>query len=365
MSIELEQAPPRLHGVILAGGVGTRFWPYSRSNCPKQFLKVSGERSLIQSAFDLTHPWIAADRKWVVTNHQYADQTAEHLPLVSAEQILQEPCGRNTAPAIGLAALCIQARDPEAVMLVMPADHVISPAETFRRNVQQGLQQIEQNPTQLILFGIPPADPATGFGYIERGAPVAPGLFPVKAFHEKPDRPTAERYLRDGRFFWNCGIFMWKAAEILRLLKQYEPEIAAALKELQPSIGQPDWNDQLQRVFPRMKSISIDYAVLERERSIAVIEAGFSWNDVGGWEALSRLHPVDSQGNLVLGQHTGIDTENCLICSSGDHLVGTIGLKNCLIVQTPQATLVARRNDEQGIRDLLVLIRERGFSRYL
>jgi len=363
--MESESSPRLLHAVILAGGLGTRFWPFSRSDCPKQFLNVSGETSLIQSAFHLTHPWIPPERKWVVTNHQFAAQTQNHLPLVPPSQIIQEPCGRNTAPAIGLAALCIQASDPDGIMLIMPADHVIEPLEAFQQNVQQGWQQIQQNPQQLVLFGVPPSDPATGFGYLERAELIADGVFRVRAFHEKPDRPTAERYLRDGRFFWNCGIFMWRAAEILRLLHQYEPEIGAALEELRPVVGQPEWNARLQQVFPRMKSISIDYAVLERERNIAVVEAAFAWNDVGGWEALARLHPADSQGNIVQGNHVGIDTASCIICSSSDHLIGTIGIQDCLIVQTPRATLVARRNDEQGIRDLLAAIRNQGHAEFL
>jgi len=355
----------QLHGVILAGGFGKRFWPFSRSHLPKQFLKLNEEHSLLQSAFALTDPWIPPCRKWVVTNGQFAELTQSHLPEIRGEHLLLEPCGRNTAPAIGLAAMVLVANDPDAVMLVMPADHVIGPSEAFRQDVERGYQLIQADPEQLVLFGVPPHDPATGFGYIERGQPVAPGIFRVQSFREKPDRATAEAYFREGHFFWNCGIFMWRAAEILNRLAQAEPEIGRLLDELQPWVGQEEWNARVSEVFPRMKSISIDYAVLERDRNIAVVEASFQWDDVGSWDALPRILPADEQGNVIRGTHVGIATHNCIVCSTPGHLVGTVGLQDCIIVQTPQATLVAHRDDEQGIRTLLAALEKQGLNQFL
>jgi len=354
-----------LHGVIIAGGVGTRFWPLSRQNCPKQFLTVRGDSSLIQSAFNLVHPWIPATQMWVVTNRRFAALTREHLPQIDPFRILQEPCGRNTAPAIGLAALRLHVQDPEAVMLVMSADHLIAPAEAFRENVQLGLSLIQRDPRQLVLFGVPPSDPATGFGYIERGKSLQAGVFDVQAFHEKPDRSTADRYVREGRFFWNCGIFMWRASEILQLIQKYEPELGNALESLRPACREPDWQAELEHVFPEMKSISIDYAVLEHQPHLAVIEAKFNWDDVGSWEAIARMQPTDAQGNTVQGQHVGIQTTDCLIHSTNQHLIATIGLQDFLVVHTPDATLVARRGDEQGIRQLVSLLQQQGAERFL
>lgn len=354
-----------LHGVIMAGGIGTRFWPMSLQTRPKQFLSLGGETSLIQSAFGLIHPWIPAERTWVVTNQRFVSETQKHLPLLARERILQEPCGRNTAPCVGLAALCLDAIDPDAVMLVLSADHVIGPREAFQQNVDLAQQLVQTDPHQLVLFGVLPSYPATGFGYIERGEALAKGAYRVRAFREKPNRSTAEIYLREGRFFWNCGIFLWRATEILDLLQRHEPTIGSALQKLRPHVGQPDWNDALAEIFPEMKSISIDYAVLEREQNIAVVEAGFNWDDVGSWEAMTRMLPADASGNTVLGNYVGIESSGCIIRSTADHLVATIGLENCIVVQTGAATLVARRDDENGIRTLIAAIREQGFEKYL
>lgn len=354
-----------LHCVIMAGGLGTRFWPLSLRTCPKQFLSFEGENSLIQKAYQLVEPTISSDRVWVVTGERFQELTSQHLPAVPADQILLEPCGRNTAPCLGIAAINLLAKDPDAIMLVMSADHVITPAEEFAKNVRLARQLVEESPESLVLFGVPPTYPSTGFGYIERGEGVLPGAFEVKAFREKPDRSTAEVYLRDGRFFWNCGIFVWRADEILRRLQQHEPEMYALLEELRPHLGRPSWQSALQEIFPRMKSISIDYAVLERGSGISVVEASFLWDDVGTWEAFSRIFPSDADGNATVGKHVGVETRNCIIRSVGDHLIGTVGLENLLVVHTGQATLVAQRNDDAGLRQLIAAIESRSLEGYL
>ncbi|SFI04274.1 mannose-1-phosphate guanylyltransferase [Planctomicrobium piriforme] len=349
-----------LHAVIMAGGLGTRFWPLSRRASPKQFLTLQGERSLIQSAFDLAAPLMPAEQCWVVTGGQFVELTHEHLPSMPVAQILQEPCGRNTAPCIGLAALQIAARDPEATLLVMPADHVIAPAERFANDVQAAVDLIDADPERLVLFGKPPTFPATGFGYIHRGEPLAPGAYTVAGFREKPDRDTAESYLRSGEFFWNCGIFVWRASRILELLRTCEPELGRQLDELARYVGKPEWDAALNDIFPRMKSISIDYAVLERAPKIAVVEVTFDWDDVGSWEALARLLPGDSDGNVSVGPFVGLDTSGCIVRSTSEHLIATVGIENCVIVHTPHATLISRRDDEQGMRRLMALLTEQG-----
>lgn len=362
MTSSILNANPNLHGVIMAGGVGTRFWPLSRRTLPKQFLALGGDRSLIQEAFQRVQPWIPNERTWVVTNARFADQTRAHLPAVPPAHILQEPCGRNTAPCVGLAALCLSAADPDAVMLVMPADHIISPPERFQQDVARAVGLVQQDPERLVLFGVTPSYPATGFGYIERGEPLGQGCFFVSSFREKPQRETAESYIRAGTFFWNCGIFVWRAKRILDLLKAYEPSIADALESLRPHLNQPTWTSALAELFPRMKSISIDYAVLEREQNIAVLEATYDWDDVGSWEAMTRLLTQDDSGNTVLGKFVGIDTSGCIIHSADDHLVAAIGLKDCVIVHTPSATLVANRDDDEGMRSLIKRMEELGME---
>ncbi len=354
-----------LHSVIMAGGSGTRFWPLSRKALPKQFLTLSGDRSLIQQAFDRCQPWIPAERTWVVTGKSLATLTHEHLPEVPKEQILLEPAARNTAPCLGLAALCLQIQDPDAIMLVMPADHIIDDTDAFRQDVEQAVQLVNDAPDRLVLFGISPSYPATGFGYIERGDSIGNAGYRVAAFREKPDRATAESYLRSGDFYWNSGIFVWRASRILEAIAAHEPELAYGLEQLRPHVGQPDWEQALNNLFPPLKSISIDYAVLEREQSIAVLGANFPWDDVGGWEAVSRLVPADEKGNFVIGNAVTVNSSDCVIRSSENHVIAILGMENCVIVQTPDATLIARRGDDEAIRQIIQSLQNPELERFL
>jgi mannose-1-phosphate guanylyltransferase len=356
-----------LHAVIMAGGSGTRFWPASRHAFPKQFLTLSGARSLIQSTSDRCRNWIPVDRQWVVTNTAQAEETRRQLPDLPAQHILVEPCARNTAPCVALAAAHLLKVDPDALMLLLPADHVIQPIQAFEGAVRRGQSLVEADPTRLVLFGVTPAFPATGYGYIERGETldVASSAYHVAAFREKPDRATAEAYLRAGRFYWNCGIFIWSARRILEAISSYEPEMGSLAAELSGSIGSLRYETALKDIFPRMKSTSIDYAVLERDKSIVVLEAPFQWDDVGSWEALPRLSTVDPAGNTVDGLHVGVDTRRCIVRTSDDHLVATLGLEDCVVVHTPDATLVARRGDDAAIKKLIEELKTRDLARYL
>lgn len=354
-----------LHAVIMAGGSGTRFWPLSRRAFPKQFLSLDGQRSLIQSAFDRCQLEVTPDRFWVVTNQTMVSLSAEHLPDIPSKQILPEPCARNTAPCVGLAAAAIAAQDPEAVMLVMPADHLISPTEKFLDAVRTAVEVIENDPQRLVLFGVPPTTPATGYGYIERGESLQSGVYEVASFREKPDRPTAEAYLETGSFYWNCGIFVWKAQTILDELAAHQPTIAEHLSQITGEPGSEEWSRSLADQFPRMPSISIDYAVLEKSDRISVVEAPFEWDDVGSWEAVSRMNPVDADGNTLVGAVCEVDSTGCIVRSEGDHVVGILGMKNCIVVHTPDATLVADRGDENAVRKLVEQLQERGYDGFL
>jgi len=358
-----------LHAVIMAGGSGTRFWPQSRTALPKQLLNLAGRKTMIQETVGRTLPWIPAERTWIVTNHAQADETARQLPEVPRGQILVEPCARNTAPCVGLAAIRLLARDRDAVMLVCPADHVISPADVFQAAVMQAVECIECDPNGLMLFGVRPTFASTGFGYIERGAQLGgseSGAYEVASFREKPDAKTAGEYLESGQFYWNCGIFVWRADRILDALKQFEPDIHASLERLSQSIDSEEWEGCLANEFPEMKGISIDYAVLERASGVGVLEAPFEWDDVGSWQALSRLLGTDDQGNTVDGSFCGLDTNDCIVRSTDkNHLVAAIGLDDCIIVHTPEATLVAKKGDENAVKKLVELIAENGYERFL
>ena len=356
-----------LHAVIMAGGVGTRFWPQSRRKRPKQLLNLTGRRTMIQETVARVVPWIPHERVWIVTNEVQLEPTRGQLSEVPAENFLVEPVGRNTAPCIGLAAIHLLARDPDAVMLVMPADHVIEPAETFRQAVRAAAEIVERSPDALVLFGVPPTYPATGFGYIERGAavPSASNAFRVESFREKPDRQTADEYCRAGRFYWNCGIFVWRAARILEALAEFEPEIHQRLLRLRDALQTERWQSVLQDEFPQMKSISIDYAVLERAGGVYVLEAPFRWDDVGSWRALERLAGVDDSGNTIQGPFVGVETSGCIVRTTDDHLVAAAGLKDFVVVHTPDATLVAPKDDENALRQIVKQLEERGYERFL
>lgn len=356
-----------LHGVIMAGGSGTRFWPASRHACPKQFLRLSGTRTLIQSTLDRCAPWVPPERMWVVTNAAQADQTARQLPEIPREQILVEPCGRNTAACIGLAAHHLARHDSDATMLVLPADHVIGPPEQFRAGVETMLNLLSEDARRLVLFGVRPNYPATGFGYIEAGDPVAgvAGAYGVASFREKPTRPVAQQFLDSGRFLWNCGIFAWRAARILETLETYEPDLHGGLATLAEAIGSAAYVGRLNELFPGLKSISIDYAVLERAPGICVVEAPFRWDDVGSWAALPRLLGADDDGNTIDGLHLGVQTRGSIIRSTADHLVATMGVENLVVVHTPDATLIARRDDEESVKLLVDRLRAAGLDRFL
>lgn len=358
-----------LHAVIMAGGSGTRFWPQSRGTLPKQLLKLAGRRTMIQETVSRVSPWIDHERVMVVTNAVQADETIRQLPEVPVENILVEPAARNTAPCVGLAAVHLLEKDPEAVMLVMPADHVIGPTEVFHQAVEQANRIVTEQPGQFVLFGVPPTYPSTGFGYIERGEALAGAgekAFRVAAFREKPDEPTARRYMESGQFYWNCGIFVWRAEQILSALAHYEPEMHDHLIQIREKIGHVDYEAGLHADFPKMKSISVDYAVLERARDVCVLEAPFEWDDVGSWQALTRLLGIDDDQNTIDGPHVGIETRGCTVRdTTGTHLIGTLGVEDLIIVHTPDATLVARKGDENAVKRLIELIRERGYERYL
>lgn len=356
-----------LHAVIMAGGSGTRFWPESRRKLPKQFLKFSSEQTLIQEAAGRCVPAIADQNLWIVTNALHAEESVRQLPSVRREQILLEPCGRNTAPCIGLAAIQILAVDPDAIMLVMPADHVIKPASMFQQAVKQAVEHIERTPDSLVLFGVEPTYPATGFGYIQRGEQIPDSdcpMFQVERFQEKPNQLAAARLVASGEYYWNCGIFVWRASTILQSLAQYAPEIHERLQRLQVAFGTADWEAALEREFPEMPSISIDYAVLEKASQVCVLEAPFDWDDVGSWHALARLTAAEGS-NILDGLICPVDSSGCIIRTSQDHLVATIGVKDLIIVHTPTATLVADKRDEGAIKELIAELERRKLTDYL
>lgn len=355
-----------LYAVILAGGSGTRFWPASRRLLPKQFLTLVGDRTMLQTTVERCLPWIPLHRVRIVTNAAQAEEVAAELPELPRENIIIEPCARNTAPCIGLAAAQLVQQDPEAIMVVLPSDHVIQPTEVFRDAVQRAVAIVQESPASFVLFGVPPTYPATGFGYIERGAAANGKLsFHVQGFREKPNLEVAEQFCQSGKHYWNCGIFVWRAASLLAALQEFQPQIFAGLQRAVVHSQTKGWEHALEVEFPLMKSISIDHAVLEKARQVVVLEAPFEWDDVGSWLALQRLLGSDADGNTRSGLHCGLETKGCIIRTTPEHLVATLGVEDLIIVHTPDATFVASKSNENAIRELVAELDKRGLNAFL
>ena len=361
----------------MAGGAGTRFWPESRRLMPKQLLGMLGSRTMIQATADRLEGLAPAERIFVATTALLADQIAEQLPELPQGAILVEPCKRDTAPCIGLAAIRILRDDPQAVMAVMPSDHVIGPDEGFRDAILLAAGLVEEDPKRMITFGIRPTYAAESFGYVERGEPLAsnalepaghqPGVYSVKQFHEKPKADVAQQYLDRGGFYWNSGIFVWKAQTILDAIYEHQPAMRAHLERIADACGGPGYDEVHEREFAEIEPISIDLGVMEHVSDVVVIEAPFDWDDVGSWRALERLHAPDADGNVVdASRYLGIDTSGSIIRAGDErHVVVTVGVKDLIVIVTPDATLVADKNDEESIRKVTKALEERGWKECL
>jgi mannose-1-phosphate guanylyltransferase len=348
------------YGLILAGGRGTRFWPRSRKRSAKQVLNVVGDRSLIQATVDRLTPVIPPERLWVLTNDHLRDVIIEQLPEVPREQILAEPAQRNTAPAIGLAAHILHSLDPEAVMGVFPADHVVGKQGAFRAVVKAALKGAAGG--HLMVVGIQPRWPETGYGYVEFPRGTAAGVrtpVAVRRFHEKPELAKAKRYVAAGHYYWNSGMFFWRAGVLLDELRRHLPRTATVLAAL-PGFADSRFAGEMKKAFPLCDNISIDYAVLEKANQVAGIPAGdFGWNDVGSWNAVYELLPQDEHGNVVIHDSVVLDSHNNFVDARGK-VVALLGVKDLIVVDTPDALLVASRDRAQGVGEILKALEKRG-----
>ena len=358
-----------LHAVIMAGGSGTRFWPASRKSRPKQLLQMGVPRSMLQITYDRLQGLVSSEHVLVLTNAQLTEAVREQLPTLPLEHIVGEPFKRDTAPCIGLAASLVCAADPEGTMVVMPSDHVIEPRAEFHRALKAGADLVEKDPSKIVTFGIRPSYAAESFGYIQRAEPIQANAgvaaFGVERFREKPDRATAESYLASGNFYWNSGIFLWKAKTILQALREFEPEMAKWIDHIATSIGTSKFQQVFAEGFEKIAGKSIDFAVMERHKNVAVIEAPFTWDDVGSWQAMARLIAPDSHGNAVQGSYLPIDSQGMIIRGEEGHLIVTIGLQDMIVVHTKDATLVAPKSEEERVREVVQQLSELGHHRYL
>lgn len=359
-----------LHAIIMAGGSGTRFWPASRAATPKQMLRLVGDQTMIRQTSSRFGDLIPPERRMVVTNRRLVEGVREQLPELPEGAVVGEPCKRDTAPCIGLAALLVSkvAGDPDATMLVCPADHVIPDTDAFQAAVKQADQLIAESPGRIVTFGIKPTYPAEIFGYIQRSGEIPSAGAPayqVARFVEKPDAKTAGEYLASGDFYWNSGIFVWRASTILDALRERQPAMLEHLELIVDAWNTPDRDAVFDQEFTAIEGISIDYAVMEHATDVAVIEAPFEWDDLGGWQSLTRRLGEDENGNTIVGKHLGFNTEGSIVRSSDEHLVVTLGLKDCIVVHTPDATLVASKHDEESIRKVVKELEARGWAEHL
>ena len=349
------------YAVIMAGGAGKRLWPLSRLSRPKQLLPLLGGKSLLEIAVDRLAPVFGADNVLVITNAEYADQVADSVPSLKPENVIGEPEGRDTANAIALAAELLAARDPHATMAVFTADHVIRPQDRFAAAVERAIEAAESNPDALVTFGIRPTWPHTGLGYIHCPQPEGDAR-PVKAFREKPDHQTARQYVDSGEYFWNSGMFVWSLDAIRTSLREFLLDSMTKLGPIREAAeaGQ-DFIALLAEVYPTLERISIDYAVMEKAPTVLMVEMDAEWVDVGSWPALDRVSEQDETGNVVLAEKSLLldSGRNVIVCEDASHLMAVVGMDDCIVVHTPDATLVCNKSDSQRIKELVALVEEK------
>lgn len=350
------------YGLILAGGRGTRFWPRSRRATAKQVLTIHGDRSLIQSTVDRLTPSIPPSRIWVLTNDHLRPEIIRQLPNVPKSQILAEPAQRNTAPAIGLAARILESIDPEAVMGVFPADHVISKPKHYLQLLKAAFRAADEG--RLVVLGVRPRHPETGFGYIEFPRGTRPGTHvavPVHRFREKPDLKTAQQYLRAGNYFWNAGMFFWRARVFLDALREHLPKTATLLDTL-PAFSDRRFAARVAEVFPKTENISVDFAVMEKAANVYGIACDeFGWSDVGSWEAVYALNGGDGERNVLLADAIAEASKGNYVDSAGNKkkLIALLGVDNLIVVDTPDALLIADRRKAQDVGSIVKLLEQR------
>lgn len=340
------------HLVIMAGGIGSRFWPMSTPECPKQFLDIMGVgRTMIQQTFDRFGSLVDIEHVWVVTAQRYADIVAEQLQGINPQHILLEPCMRNTAPCVAYVSWKIHAEDPEALIFVAASDHLVLRPDIFRDYVEKGLQFIAQG-DYILTLGMTPTRPETGYGYIEQGEQTADGIFKLKAFREKPELETAKKYLVAGGYTWNSGMFMWSAKTIISELRKYAPEISVVMDKLARVFYTDKEQVLVNELYPTMPKISIDYAVMEKTQLAYVMPAVFGWSDVGTWGSLHTLTPQDDNRNAVVGDNVKlIDSEGCMVRVPNGKQVVIQGLKECIVTEHNGTLLICQLSAEQRIKE--------------
>lgn len=358
-----------MKAVIMAGGGGTRLWPASRANKPKQSQTILGKETLLKKTFSRVKKSFSLKDIYVTLGAQHYKQVKDELKSLPANHFSVEPSLRDTAPAIGLIALILNAQDPDSAMITLSSDHYIKNEKAFDRTMKAAEEAINKYPDYTGVLGVNPTYPETGYGYIKIGKRIDRvnkiPVFAVKQFVEKPDLKTAQGYLKKKDYLWNSGNFIWKTAHLLDLFKKHQPAIYKKFMQLQLHVGKPSWTAQLKKIYPSLKKVSIDFAILEKTKKIFCLPAQFDWADVGHWRSVKEILADTQSDNVIIGKHLGIDTKGSLIYNLSDKLIATAGIENMIVINTKDAILICPKDKAQDVKEIVKAIKKKGYTKYL
>ncbi len=354
----------KLYAIIMAGGIGSRFWPRSKKRKPKQLLRIFGENTMIQDTVNRLVGLVPQNNIIIITNKIQKDKLKEQLPRIPEENIIAEPFGKNTAAAIGLASVLVNRKDEDAIMLTFPADHLIGDVEDFQNTLKKAADFAYKS-KGLGTIGITPTHPETGYGYIQFDEnSIENGAYKVINFAEKPNLRTAKRFLKTGDFLWNSGMFIWHVQAILREIEKHLPDLYNGVKKIEKSIGTSNFDSVLKNVYGQLKSISIDYGVMEKSKDVFLAKGDFGWNDVGSWEAVYQLSDKDENDNAFVGDVYSMESQDNYVFSP-QKFTAIIGAKNMIVINTKNALLVCNRNNAQDVKSVVDYLKMKNIEELL
>jgi len=358
-----------LYTLIMAGGSGTRFWPRSKTVKPKQYLNIFGDESLLQDTIKRFATFTENENIYIVSSATQAKVLEKQTPMLPKENLIYEPIGRNTLPCIGLAAMYAEKENPDGIMVVSPSDHLIENDELFKDTVLAAAK-IADEKDGIVTIGITPTYPATGYGYVQTAGDITGKekikQFKVERFVEKPNETTASKYLKEGGFYWNSGLFVFKVSVFLKAVEEFAPELFADLRKIQADLGNPGYEQTLDTIYRAVESISVDYGIMEHAKNIYLVEGNFDWNDLGSWESVYLAdEKKDENGNAGSGETILLDTKNSYVYSEGDDLIAVVGLEDVIVVKDGNTTLVCKRENAEDIKKIVDQLKAENKTKYL